>query len=295
MEGNLHSDFDGAHESSFLQTLESMSPAKTMSLARSMEFISSALQRIGINKTVRLDSCGPEDADNICDLIYTLLIQYEKSGEFAAKLQQELQESRSVIQMERKEAQRLGDLVDTKDRALKVIESKSRVKDETLKDELKSSKALIGNLKGRVKASEAKINHMVHELKKKECEYARLQERLSKHLRDSNTRNDGKALLDISGSLGKVIGSPVATSKRQERQDDAVKGIITSFEMRERELLKEVKELKGALASMQEQYIQAVNDAAEKRDRVIGDSSSIIDTEFIERTLSYRPIVFAPI
>jgi chromosome segregation ATPase len=154
-----------------------------------------------------------------------------------------------------------------------------------LKDELKSSKALVGNLKGRVKASEAKINHMVHELKKKECEYARLQERLSKHLRDSSTKNDGKALLDISGSLGKVIGSPAAMSKRQERQDDAVKGIITSFEMRERELQNEVRELKGALASMQEQYIQAVNDAAEKRDRVINDSSSIIDTEFIESTL----------
>lgn len=65
--------------------IEQMSPSKT-SLSSSMNFISSALKRLGISDSLNLMSNDPQHVVETCNAIYGLLLQHEKDVEYKETL-----------------------------------------------------------------------------------------------------------------------------------------------------------------------------------------------------------------
>lgn len=272
-------DMESPNGSSYARTLERMSPSKgNAPISQSMDFIQSALQRVGISKKIDLESADPSSVRDVCDTIYTLLLHIEQAEEYKGKLQREVQESRHLVNLERKQSQRMKDEMEVKEKQLRSFESKTQMKDETMKDELARYKSLAADLRKRVKGGESKLNHMLHALDKKEKEYNRLQERMSSYLSDRKERN--QKVTDIAGKVGKVPGSITTLSPRQARQDDGVQGIISVYENKQQEYVKQIKELKASLASTEALYAEAMNNL-EKRQTGAVDSSTTIDTEFI--------------
>ena len=275
----IHEDVDSPNGSSYVHTLERLSPSKgTAPISQSMAFIQSALQRVGITKSIDLESADPSSVRNVCDAIYTLLLQIEQGEEYKGKLQREVQESRHLINLERKQSQRLKDELEVKEKQLKNSENKSNMRDETVKDELGRYKALTADLRKRVKGGESKLNHMAHALDKKEKEYNRLQERMSAYLSDKKERN--QKVTEIAGKVGRIPGTINSLSPRQVRQDDGIQGIISVYESKQRDYVRQIKELKSSLASTEALYADAMNNL-EKRQTAAVDSSTTVDTEFI--------------
>lgn len=247
-------------------------------MSQSIDFIQSALQRVGITKKIDLQSADASSVRDVCDTLYTLLLKIEQSEEYKGKLQREVQESRHLINLERKQSQRIKDELDLKEKQLRSYESKSNMKDETIKEELSRYKSLTADLRKRVKGGESKLNHMAHALDKKEKEYNRLQERLSTYLMDKKERN--QKVTDVVGKVGKVPGSISSLSPRQARQDDSIQGIITCYENKQIQYLKQIKDLKSSLASMEGLYAEAMNNL-EKRQTATVDNCTTVDTDFI--------------
>lgn len=266
-------------DASFVRTLERMSPSKgNAPISQSIEFIQSALQRIGISKKIDLESADSSSVRDVCDTIYTLLLHIEQSEEYKGNLQREVQESRHLINLERKQTQRLKDELDLKEKQLRNSENKANMKDETIKEELSRYKALTADLRKRVRGGESKLNHMAHALDKKEKEYNRLQDRMSAYLADKKEKN--QKVTEIAGKLGRVPSGARTLSPRQVRQDDGLQGIITCYENKQIEYVKQIKELKSSLASMEALYAEAMNNL-EKRQVAAVDSSTTIDSDFI--------------
>lgn len=250
------------------------------SLPRSVEFVSSALQRVGIEKSINLMSNQPEDVAETCDAIYTLLVKHEKDIEYKEKLKGELLESRQFLQLEKKEKLKLRNQIDCKEKELKSWEAKARVKDETWKDDATKAKREVDDLRRRLKGSESKVVHMAHELKKKEKEYEKLQERLSKYLTDK--KKCEMAATDIAGKLVKGGGSSTSSGNRSIRFDDGIQSIVTSYENKQAQHVKEINELKAALASLQTEHARAMNAAMDKQ-QATTEAETIVDKEFIEK------------
>ncbi|KAI8102121.1 hypothetical protein M9434_007180 [Picochlorum sp. BPE23] len=257
-----------------------LSPSKGQSLPRSVEFVSSALQRVGIDKSINLMSNQPEDVAETCDAIYTLLVKHEKDIEYKEKLKGELLETRQFLQLEKKEKLKLRNQIDSKEKELKSWEAKARVKDETWKDDATKAKREVEDLRRRLKGSESKVVHMAHELKKKEKEYEKLQERLSKYLTDK--KKCELAATDIAGKLVKGGGSSTSSGNRHIRCDDGIQSIVTSYENKQAQHVKEINELKAALASLQTEHARAMNAATDKR-QVTTEVETIVDKDFMEK------------
>lgn len=276
---DVEEGMESPNDSSYARTLERMSPSRgNAPISQSMDFIQSALQRVGISKKIDLGSADPSSVRDVCDTIYTLLLQIEKAEEYKGKLQREVQESRHLVNLERKQSQRMKDEMEIKEKQLRSSESKANMKDETMKDELARYKALTADLRKRVNGGESKLNHMLHALDKKEKEYNRLQERMSSYLSDRKERN--QKVTDIAGKVGRVPRTMTTLSPRQARQDDGIQGIISVYENKQREYVRQIKELKTSLASTEALYAEAMNNL-EKRQTGVVDSSTIIDKEFM--------------
>lgn len=256
-----------------------LSPSGVQSLPRSVEFVSSALQRVGIDKSINLMSNQPEDIAETCDAIYTLLVKHEKDIEYKERLKGELLETRQFLQLEKKEKLKLKNHLDSKEKELKSWEAKARVKDETWKDDATKAKREVEDLRRRLKGSESKVVHMTHELKKKEKEYEKLQERLSKYLTDK--KKCELAATDIAGKLVKGGGSSTSSGNRHIRCDDGIQSIVTSYENKQAQHVKEINELKAALASLQTEHARAMNAATDKR-QVTTEVETIVDKEFMD-------------
>lgn len=169
---------------SFLENLERCSPSKgNVSLDDSVSFVCGALKRFGIDLSgqVQMDA-------RVCDALYMLLQMQEENERYKSKLQVEVQESRQVVQLERKQVKAIKDELQAKDKQLKSLENKTTLKDETLKAKLDRSRNLADDLNKRVKASESKINIMQHLIDKKEREYEKLQDQLQGYMDDKKRR-----------------------------------------------------------------------------------------------------------
>lgn len=265
---------------SFAEDRAVISASGGQSLPRSVEFVSSALQRVGIEKSINLMSNQPEDVAETCDAIYTLLVKHEKDIEYKEKLKGELLESRQFLQLEKKEKLKLRNQIDCKEKELKSWVAKARVKDETWKDDATKAKREVDDLRRRLKGSESKVVHMAHELKKKEKEYEKLQERLSKYLTDK--KKCEMAATDIAGKLVKGGGSSTSSGNRSIRFDDGIQSIVTSYENKQAQHVKEINELKAALASLQTEHARAINAAMDKQ-QATTEAETIVDKEFIEK------------
>ena len=296
MDDNLRSDHD-------LEALQAHSPAKgQVSLDSSISFICGALRRVGIELPAKTQM----DA-GVCDALYTLLQLNQEKEQYLGKLQIEVEQSRQVVQLERKQTQIAKNELQTKDRQLKAMESKTTLSDETVKHQLDKSKKLADDLTKRLKAAQKKIEIKEHQMKQKEVEYEKLQLVLRRYMEDKQSRHrqadqliKGKVIGSSSSSGGisnaANFGSAPAfaapstamTSPRQARQDDSIHGIVAVYESKQSELDKENKQLKSQLASLEMKYIDAINrlegreKALTSAARATGEESSIVDAEFIE-------------
>ena len=101
MHFSVNSPESGGAPSDLDLDLEAFSPSKgSVPLDSSIRFICDALRTVGID----LSPKTPMDP-GVCDALYTLLQQNQESHRYRQKLQNEVEESRQVINLERKQAQ----------------------------------------------------------------------------------------------------------------------------------------------------------------------------------------------
>lgn len=271
-------------------TLSAFSPSKgNVPLDSSISFICDALKMVGIDLSpkVQMDAC-------VCDALYTLLQLHHEHDRFRQQLQAEIDQSRHVTNLERKQVQLLKNEMTAKDKQLRALENKTTVNDETVKDQLGRSKHLATDLAKRLKSAEKKIEIKEHQIKQKEAEYEKLQQHLRRYMDDKKSRQR-KADQLISGKVaGGIAHSPTKSplaSPRQLRQDDSVHGIIAVYESKQAELGRDNAQLKSQLATLQRKYIDAMNNL-EGRDKAAsavaiatvatGEASSVVDADFID-------------
>jgi len=271
--------------------LEAFSPSKgNVPLDSSIRFICDALRTVGID----LSPKTPMDP-GVCDALYTLLQQNQESHRYRQKLQNEIEESRQVINLERKQAQMARNEVNARDKQLRALENKTTLSDETVKDQLDRSKKLATDLNKRLMAAQKKIEIKEHQMKQKEVEYEKLQVVLRRYMEDKQSRHR-KADQLISGKVsggfagaGAGAGASMA-SPRQLRQDDSVHGIIAVYESKQAELDKDNRHLKSQLEVLQKKYVDVMN-RLEGRDKAAatsaatvapGVATSIVDADFID-------------
>lgn len=282
--GNLGQD-ENLHD---LDELDAHSPAKgQVSLDSSISFLRGALTRVGIDLPA-----NTQMGAGVCDALYTLLQMNQERGEFIGKLQVEVDESRQVVQLERKQVQLAKNELQAKDKQLKAMENKTVLSDETVKHQLDTSKKLADDLGKRLKAAQKKIEIKEHQMKQKEVEYEKLQVVLRRHMEDKQSRHRQADQL----IKGKVTGtfasssSAAITSPRQARHDESIHGIVAVYEGKQSELDKENRQLRTQLAALERKYINSIN-MLEGREKALsstvsatgtGEATSVVDAGFIE-------------
>ncbi|KAL4435589.1 hypothetical protein ABPG77_002552 [Micractinium sp. CCAP 211/92] len=258
MDGPLDSN-DGVPELAVAELVEG-AYASEDTLHSSVAFLRNTLTGLGFCQDLNLMSLQPSDVVSTCNTIYGLLLQHQKDCRFREQLKQDMHRLRLDVTAADKERSRLEGRLAAREREIGALTNKSKAASEQHKEELKAAKKDADELQKKVTGCERRIVQLQHEMKRKEKEFERLQERLSHYLSDK--RKNDKAVLEMAGKLTQQLaagGGAGARASAAARSDEGLKAVVAAYETKQTELGKENRDLKAALASLQAEYKEALN------------------------------------
>ncbi|GAB4815629.1 hypothetical protein N2152v2_008085 [Parachlorella kessleri] len=264
-------------EASAVTALAGASFASADTLNTSVAFLRNTLAGLGFCQDLNLLSTDPEDVVQTCNTIYGLLLQHQKDSRFKDQLKAEVHRLRLDMQTGEKERVRLDSRLQAKEREIGGLLNKQRAADEACKQEVAGVRRECEDQQKRLAAQERRVVQLQHEVKRKEKEYERLQERLAHHLADK--KKSDKAVLDMAGRVTQQL----QVEKAVRRTDEGLKAVVAAYEQRQGELVRENKDLKASLASMQAEYKEVVNRQVKQQQADVASAAGpLVDDNFLQ-------------
>lgn len=272
---------------------------------------------MGLCEHLDLQSNDPADLVTTCNTIYGLLLQHQRDAKFKEQLKQgetqgctartartrkcthilkhqydnamydktslispptEVHRARIDLQAADKERLKLEARLEAKEREIGGLMNKARAGDDARKEDVSRARREAEELQKRLLGADRRVVQMQHEMKRKEREFERLQERLTHYLADK--KRSEKAALDMAGELTQGVGGSSAPVARGARSDEGLKAVVAAYEGKQAELMRENKDLRATLTTLQAEFKEALNAAVARReaDAVAGP---VVDEAFL--------------
>lgn len=239
-------------------------------LETSLAYLEEMLVAMGFCRKLRLSSNDPKDIVATANVIYGLLLQHEQDAAYKDGLKTEMQRARAEVLGAERERARYEQKLEAKDREIGVVRNMVKAGEDARKEELGKARREIDDLQKRLLASDRRFVQMQHEIKRKEKEFERLQERLANYL--AERRQKEKAVLDMMSGHFLTLSGDGAAGQRPNalplngKSDEGMKAVVSAYEGKQAELVKENRDLKSALASLQAEYKEVLNAASARRE-----------------------------